>query len=109
MLVETKSPFKDVLFEAVDEGLLTLGESGKEAVYFHLQNLCSLRRVDVSDRPEIFVEGIRKIFGVGAEVIERSIVMSLYRKLGLKYKEKEGYGFLAYLNDAKEMKVRRLK
>ena len=102
-MVETKSLFKEALFEAVDEGLLTLGESGKEAIYFHLQNLCSLKRGDVPDRTEIFVEGIRKIFGVGAEVIERSIVKSLYRKLGLKYEEKESYGFLAYLNDAKEM------
>lgn len=102
-MAETKSLFKEALFEAIDEGLLTLGESGKEAIYFHLQNLFSVKRGDVLDRPEIFVEGVRKIFGVGAEVIERSIVKSLYRKLGLKYEEKEGYGFLAYLSDAKEM------
>ena len=100
---EAENPFSQALLEAIDDGLLTLGESGREAIYFHLQNLCSLKKGDAPDRPEIFVEGIREIFGVGAEVIERSIVKSLYRKLGLKYEEKEGYGFLAYLNDAKEM------
>lgn len=100
---EAENPFNQALFEAIDDGLLTLGESGREAIYFHLQNLCSLKREDIPHETKTFVEGMREIFGVGAEVIERSIVKSLYRKLGLKYEEKEGYGFLAYLNYAKEM------
>jgi len=102
-VTEAKSLFTQALLEATDEGLLILGESGREAIYFHLQNLYSLKREDVPEKPETFVEGIRKIFGVGAEVIERAIVKSLYRKLGRKYKEKRDYGFLTYLNDAKHM------
>jgi len=41
--------------------LLTLGESGRKAVYFHLQNLHSLKREDVPEKPEVFVEGLRKV------------------------------------------------
>ncbi len=100
-LVEAKNPFKRTLFEAIDDGLLTLGESGREAIYFHLQSLCSLKREDISDKPEIFVEGLRKIFGVGAEVIEGAIVRSLYVKLGLTYEENKDYSFLACLNYVK--------
>ena len=102
-LVEAKTLFKRALLEAIDDGLLTLGESGREAIYFHLQKLCSLKREDVSEKPEAFVEGLRKIFGVGAEVIERAIVKTLYCKLELKYEEGKDQGFLAYLNDAKHM------
>ena len=65
---------RQALIEAVDEGLLTLGESGREAVYFHLKNIYSFKKEDVSDRPQAFDEALRKIFGVGAEVLERSVV-----------------------------------
>jgi len=102
-LTETKSVFTQALLEATDEGLLILGESGREAIFFHLQNLYSLKREDIPEKPETFIEGVRKIFGVGAEVIERAIVKSFYRKLGLRYEEKRDYSFLTYLNDAKHM------
>lgn len=104
---ETDSEFRQVFFEAVDEGLLVLGESGRNAVYFHLQKLYSLRREDISSKPEAFMESLRKIFGVGAEVIERAILKSLYRKLGLNYKEKEQYNFVTCLNDAKHVAVQK--
>jgi hypothetical protein len=92
--------FKQALLEAVDDGLLTLGESGRKAVYFHLQNLYSLKREDIADKPELFAEGLRKIFGIGATVIEKATLRSLYQKLGIKYEENKGHDFLAYLNDA---------
>jgi len=87
------------LIEAVDEGLLTLGESRREAVYFHLQSLCSLKKEDAPDKPEAFDEALRKIFGVGAEVIERSVVKKLYSKLGIDFAEKKNYGFVDYVSD----------
>lgn len=98
---ETGSEFGQVLFEAVDEGLLVLGESGRNAVYFHLQNLYSLKREDISGKPEAFVENLRKIFGMGAEIIEKAILRSLYCKLGLTYEEKKNHDFIMYVNDAK--------
>ncbi len=40
-------------------------------------------------------------FGLGARVVERDIVKSLYRKLGLKYVEKKNFDFMEFLNEAK--------
>jgi hypothetical protein len=91
------------LTEAVDEGLLTLGESGREAVYFHLNNTYSLKKEDVPDKPQAFDEALRKIFGVGADVIERSVVKRLYSKLEIDFIENKNYGFANYINDAAKM------
>lgn len=102
-MVEPEDPLRQTLLAAIDEGLLTLGESGREAIYFHLQNLCALKKAEIPDKPETFAEGIRGIFGVGAEVIERSIVKSLCRRLGLEYKEQKGHGFLTCLRDILNM------
>ncbi len=100
-MTEIDNTFRHILFEAVDEGLLVLGKSGRDAVYFHLQNLYSLKKEDIMDKPEAFVESLKKIFGLGAGVIEKAILERLYCRLGLDYKEKENYDFAAYLNEAK--------
>lgn len=100
-MTEDQTNFRRVLFEAVDEGLLVLGKSGRDAVYFHLESLYSLRKEDVLEKPDVFVESLRKIFGMGAGVIEKAILKSLYDKLGLDYREKENWNFVAYLNEAK--------
>ncbi|NWG10829.1 hypothetical protein HXY33_03635 [Candidatus Bathyarchaeota archaeon] len=95
--------FQQALLEAVDNGLLTLGESGRKAVYFHLQNIYSLKKEDIADKPEVFAEGLRKIFGVGAAVIEKATVKSLYEKLGIKYEEKKNHDFMTYIRDAQQI------
>ncbi|MGQ9743046.1 MAG: hypothetical protein ACUVQW_00365 [Candidatus Bathycorpusculaceae bacterium] len=98
-----KENFKKVLLEAVDEGLLTLGESGREAVYFHLKNLYNVKKEEIPFKLEEFAEGLRKIFGLGAAVIEKAIIKSLYDKIGMKYEERKGRSFLAYVIDAEKV------
>ncbi|MGB9854008.1 MAG: hypothetical protein ACPLRY_04280 [Candidatus Bathyarchaeales archaeon] len=78
-----------------------LGESGRDVVYFHLQHSYGLRKENIADNPEIFTECLRKIFGLGAQVIESSIVKVLCRKLGIEYVENKNYTFAQYLNDIK--------
>lgn len=102
-LSETKTFFKKVLLEALDEGLSTIGESARKAIYFHLQNLYSLKREEIPDNPKAFVEGLRKIFGLGAEVIEKAVIKSLYSKLEIKFEERKGYGFIEYLTYAMQI------
>ncbi|MEM3731259.1 MAG: hypothetical protein QW667_03855 [Candidatus Bathyarchaeia archaeon] len=101
--------FKRCLLEAVDEGLLILGDSGRKAIYFHLQKLHSLKREDIPNNPEAFAKGLREIFGVGAEVIEKAIIKVLYDKLGLKFEERKGYTFREYLRDCEQLLRRTLR
>jgi hypothetical protein len=108
-LTKTKKSFNEVLLEAVDEGLLIIGESGRKAIYFHLQNSYSLRKEDIPDKPEVFVEGLRKIFGLGAQAIEKSIVRCLCDKLGIAYVERKDYDFLKYLDYAKDARKREVE
>jgi hypothetical protein len=86
----------------VDEGLLTPGASGRAAVYFHLQNLYSVKK-DVSSKSDALDAGLRRIFGVGAEVVEKAIVRNLYCKLGVTYEEPKPFDLLASLDEAKQL------
>jgi len=93
--------FEKILIDAVDEGLLMLGESGRDLVYFRLRHSYALSKENVPDHPEIFVECLGKIFGSGSKAIEKAIIKSLYRKLGWQYVEKKNFDFLECLNEVK--------
>ena len=97
---EEQDQLRQALIEVVDQGLLTLGESGRKAIYFHLQNITSVKREDIPDNLEALQKGLEKIFGAGAKMIETSIVRSLYQKLGIQYKEDKNKSFVDTIKDA---------
>ncbi|MEM1566427.1 MAG: hypothetical protein QW510_05015 [Candidatus Bathyarchaeia archaeon] len=99
---QERSMFEKALVEAIDEGLLMLGEGGREVVYFRLRHSYALSKEDVPAHPEIFIECLRKIFGSGSKAIEKTIIKGLYSKLGLTYAEKKNFDFFEYLNEAKK-------
>jgi len=106
---EKEKDFEKLFIEAVDEGLETLGESGKHMIFFHLEKSYSIKRHEIPKNPEAFAEGLEKIFGAGAAVLEKLIVKNLYSKLGLKHEDIESRRPFAYYvkyvketNDAKE-------
>jgi hypothetical protein len=99
---EKEKEFEKLFIEAVDEGLGTLGESGKHMIFFHLDRSHSVKRHEIPKKPEAFARGLEKIFGAGASVLERLIVKSLYSKLGLEYEDVESRPFVDYVNRVRE-------
>jgi hypothetical protein len=101
-MVEKEKEFERLFIEAVDEGLETLGESGKHMIFFHLDKSYSVKRYEIPRKPEAFARGLEKIFGAGASVLERLIVKSLYSKLGLEYEDVESRPFVDSVNHVRE-------
>jgi hypothetical protein len=94
--------FEECFVEAINDGLKVLGESGKQMIFFYLENNYSVKRDEITKKPETFATGLEKIFHAGALVIEKLIVESLYSKLGLTYEEKKNYAFGDYVKQARE-------
>ena len=99
---EKKRDFEKLFIEAVNEGLETLGESGKHMIFFHLDKSYSVKKHEILEKPEAFARGLEKIFGAGASVLERLILKSLYSKLGVDYENVEPRPFVDYLNYVRE-------
>ena len=78
--------FEEVLMDAIDEGLSLLGESSKQAIYFHLEKTFKMNRVDIPYRIEEFTDAIEKIFGTGAKILEIQIMRCLFKKVGYTFK-----------------------
>ncbi len=78
----SKKDFDKLLFQAVDEGLSSIGESPKQAIYFHLEKAFKIKKYEVPYRIDDFADAIEKIFGLGANFLEILIMKYLYEKVG---------------------------
>ncbi|MFQ6074060.1 MAG: hypothetical protein ACE5KC_02460 [Candidatus Bathyarchaeia archaeon] len=97
---EAEKNFDKLFMEAVDESLTVLPKSGREMLFFHLERGFSIERNNIPKKPEIFIAALEQIFGAGALVLQKLIVKNLYSKLGLEYREREGYTIVDYLKCA---------
>ncbi len=96
--------FEELLLEAVDEGLSSVGETCKQAIYFHIEKRFNLNKKDIPCRIEEFTEAIENIFGVGAKVLEIRIMKNLFNKMGYPFPlvhNQEFLEFTKYLESAR--------
>ena len=102
--------FEEILLEAVEEVLSSLGLPVKNAVYFYLEKSFGLKRHDIPYKIEKFANAIEEIFGVGAKLLEIQIMKSLYKKVGqkLRYVPKHELNFVRYVKAVRN-KYRNLK
>jgi hypothetical protein len=98
-----RTDFEKLMLEAIDEGLSSLGESSKEAIYFHLEKTFDIKREEIPDRVSAFSQAIENIFGAGAGCLEILIMQRLYEKVGgiLRWDKKKGFSFVEYVTIAK--------
>ena len=78
--VLTKRDFEELLLEAVDEGLSSLGESSKQAIYFHLEKDSGIKREEIPRKIQGFTDRIEQIFGLGASFLQILIMRHLYER-----------------------------
>ncbi len=77
--------FEKLLLEAIDEGLSSLGETCKQAIYFQLEKKFKLTKQDIPSRIEDFTEAMENIFGAGAQVLEIRIMKILFQNMGYPF------------------------
>lgn len=94
--------FKKILLVAVEEGLSSLGDSPKQAIFFHLETSFKIRKDNIPANPTEFAKALEKIFGPGASYLEKLIAKRLYEKLGMEFEEIENWDFFEYVNNVKQ-------
>jgi len=106
-----KKSFEELFLEAVDEALASLGDSVKQAIYFHLEKEFKIAKKEIPYHLNEFANGLEKIFGLGARFIEILIMKNLYQKIGksLVWDESKELIFIEYVTAAKRSLTRRGK
>jgi len=88
----------DLLLSVVDETMRQIfREDATKVIYDYLENNFHLKREEIAEKPEVFSDGLERLLGSAAPVIEKMILKNLYCELRLEYAEKEGYGFSDYI------------
>ncbi|MEM3577559.1 MAG: hypothetical protein QXX51_03780 [Candidatus Bathyarchaeia archaeon] len=85
----SQKDFQKTFLEAVEEGLLTLGNSPKQAILFHLENTFKINFEEIPQNLTEFQKALEKIFGPGATYIEKLILKRLYEKFQLEFEDSE--------------------
>lgn len=100
----TAKSFEEILLDAVDEALASLGESAKQSIYYHLEEKFRLPREEIPKRIGDFAEGLEKIFGIGARFLEILIMKRLYDRIGkpLEWDESKEFLFVNYVEAARQ-------
>jgi hypothetical protein len=88
----------------VDEGLSSLGETSKEAIYFHLEKSFNIKKQEIPKKIKSFARAIEKIFGLGANFLEILIMRQLYERIGGIFEccESTDLAFTEYVTAAKQ-------
>lgn len=99
----TKKIFERLMLESVDNALASLGDSAREAIYFHLEDKFNIEKNEIPQRVEDFAEGLEKIFGIGAQFLEILIMKNLYERVGqsLEWNKSRELIFTEYVAAAK--------
>ena len=94
--------FREVLLQAIDDGLLVPGEIVRAAIYDRVERSYQLRREEIPENLELFHKALQDLLAAGGEVLERLIAKNLYRKLDLNFSQHENWTLLDYVDEAKK-------
>jgi hypothetical protein len=72
-----------ILLDAIDEALSSLGEDVKTSTVFHLENQFKIKKKEFPHRIDDSQEALEQIFGLGTRYLEILIIKSLHSKLKL--------------------------
>ena len=98
--MEESENWNSFFAEVVDETLKQIfKEEGARAIYDFLTNHAHLELEEAAEKPEVFSASLERLMVSATRVIEQAILKNLYSRLGLKFKEKNGYEFPDYIRE----------
>ena len=90
------------LVQAVDYGLLALGETVRETIYHRMQATRGVGREEIPEKLQSFHEALREMLGTGAKVIEKLIAKNFYRRLGVSFTENKSWTLVDYVTNTRK-------
>jgi hypothetical protein len=76
-----KFDFDSLFLEALDSTFSMLGDSNKQALYFHLKNSFGISREEIPQNIQVFANTLEQLFGQRALLLEAQIMEALHNKV----------------------------
>lgn len=81
-----------------------LGEGCKQAIYYFIAKDSGVKREEIPEKPQEFIDALKKIFGPGAAILEKSLVKEIEADLGITL---QGENFAEAVEEARRWKTPR--
>jgi len=94
----------EIILEAVDLGLLNLGETTRQVIYYHVWRIQGLKREEIPVRLEEFYEALQRLLGAGVKAVEKLIVRNLYDLVGCEFTENNTWTLLDHVRHVSQGK-----
>ena len=88
-----------LLLDSIDKGFKEIfGEAATETIYDYLKNEHSLKREEIPEKLEAFIEGMEAFFNSSAaRTVEKNVLKNFCSTLGLQYQNEEVHSFLDHI------------
>ena len=86
-LTQTHRASDEELLGCIDRGLEKVGPNVKHLVFWHLEKISHVRRADIPDNPEKFLEGLRGLYRASAPAVERAILQEINSSFELHFSQ----------------------
>ena len=93
--------FNEVLIEAIDSGLESIGRTGRALIYQVLESKYHVKQNEIPSKLEDFFKCLDYLFGAGGRILQEIIVKNLYRKLELDFPKDDNRTLIAHVNSLK--------
>ncbi len=97
-----QNDFSQILMSAVEESLSSLGDSPKQAIFYHLESHFKIKKENIPMNLTEFARALEKLFGPGASYLEQLITRRMYDKMGLDLEEEDCSDFMDCVRKLKE-------
>jgi hypothetical protein len=97
-----RNAFNKVLLAAVEEGLASLGDSSKQAIFYHLESSFQIKKENIPANLTEFEKALEGIFGRGASYLETLIMQRLCDRLGLAFENERSSNFAACMENVRK-------
>jgi KaiC/GvpD/RAD55 family RecA-like ATPase len=94
------------LLDAIDNGLLALGEVVRDTIYDRFDRKYQLKREEIPEKLDIFHKALQGMLGAGSTVIETQIAKIFDKKLNLEFTENINWTIVDYFDSAKRTNER---
>ena len=81
--IANSDEFSNLLIDAVDTVLSSLGEKPKSAVYLYLKSVSNITKSAIPAKIDEFSDALEDIFGIGARLLEISIIQNFHSESGV--------------------------
>jgi KaiC/GvpD/RAD55 family RecA-like ATPase len=93
---------EEALVQAIDNGLLALGEIVRDTLYDRFEKKYQLKREEIPEKLDTFHNALQMMLGAGARVIETQIAKSLVSRLDLDFTENVDWTIVDYFHYARK-------